>query len=157
MVVIGKRCKNVSASHALSYVLGYCNGNDVSARDEQLLRERSNGQFCRAKSFDTFAPLGPHLVLASAVKDPQALPISLTVNGKRYQDSNTAQMIFGVARIIEFLSESATLLPGTAIYTGTPAGVGMGLKPDKIYLKPGDVMEVSIGEFGTLRNPVANE
>ena len=155
--MIGKRCKNATESTALSYVLGYCNGNDVSARDEQLQRERSNGQFCRAKSFDTFAPLGPYLVLASAVPDPQSLPISLTLNGRPMQTSNTQQMVFSVARIIAYLSESATLLPGTAIFTGTPAGVGMGMKPDKVYLKDGDVMEVTIGELGTLRNTVANE
>ena len=156
VVVIGKRCKDVKAADALSYVLGYCNGNDVSARDEQLLHERSNGQFCRAKSFDTFAPIGPYLLLASAVPDPQSLPISLTVSGHRYQNANTSQMIFNVARIIEFLSESATLLPGTAIFTGTPAGVGLGMKPERIYLKPGDVMEVTIGDMGVLRNPVQN-
>ena len=157
VVVIGRPCKNVSEAEALSYVLGYCNGNDVSARDEQLLKERSNGQFCRAKSFDTFAPLGPHLVLAEAVPDPQVLPISLTVNGKAMQTSNTEQMVFSVAQIIAFLSEAATLLPGTAIFTGTPAGVGMGMKPDKIFLKPGDVVEVTIGDLGTLRNEVQNE
>jgi 2-keto-4-pentenoate hydratase/2-oxohepta-3-ene-1,7-dioic acid hydratase in catechol pathway len=155
-VVIGRRCKNVSASEALQAVLGYCCANDVSARDWQKRPELGGGQWCRGKTFDTFAPLGPVLVPAAELSDPQALAISTLLNGERVQDGHTSDMIFSVAEIISFLSGSTTLLPGTVILTGTPEGVGMAADPPR-WLKPGDRVEVSIEAIGTLSNPVVAE
>ncbi len=155
-VVIGRRCKNVGVEEALGAVLGYTCANDVSARDWQKRPELGGGQWCRGKSFDTFAPLGPVLVPAVELPDPQALAISTDLNGERLQDGHTSDMIFSVAEIIAFLSGSTTLLPGTVILTGTPEGVGMAANPPR-WLKPGDQVEITIEGIGTLRNPVVAE
>ncbi|MCM3901201.1 MAG: fumarylacetoacetate hydrolase family protein [Pyrinomonadaceae bacterium] len=148
-VVIGRRAKNVSVSHALDYVLGYTVFNDVSARDFQF----ADGQWQRGKSCDTFAPMGPKIVTADGVPDPHKLSIKLRLNGKTMQDSNTDQLIFGVPELVAFLSETITLEPGDVIATGTPPGVGFARKPP-VFLKAGDVMEVEIEGLGTLNNPV---
>ena len=126
-VVIGRACKNVDRAHALDYVLGYTCANDVSARDWQI--KRGGSQWCRGKTFDTFAPLGPCLVLKDEIPDPNTLRIQTVLNGKTMQDSNTSDMIFDIPTLIEFLSGSTTLLPGTVILTGTPQGVGAAMKP----------------------------
>ena len=153
-VVIGRRCRNVSRADALQFVLGYTCANDVSARDWQ--KRRSGGQWCRAKSFDTFAPLGPRLVTTDEIPDPNTLAIRTIVNGEVLQSSNTADMIFDIPALIEFLSGSTTLLPGTVILTGTPSGVGMARTPGR-WLQPGDTVTVEIEKIGTLTNPVAAE
>ena len=155
-VVIGRRCKNVGVDEALGAVFGYTCANDVSARDWQKRPELGGGQWCRGKTFDTFAPLGPVLVPAAELPDPQALAISTHLNGERLQHGHTSDMIFSVAEIIAFLSGSTTLLPGTVILTGTPEGVGMAADPPR-WLKPGDLVEVTIEAIGTLRNPVVAE
>ncbi len=153
-VVIGKPCKNVSRENALDYVLGYTCANDVSARDWQI--KLSSGQWCRGKTFDTFAPLGPRLVTADEIPNPNALKIATILNGERVQDWTTADMIFDVPRLIEFLSGSTTLAPGSVILTGTPHGVGMAKKPPR-WLKPGDEVVVEIEGIGQLKNPVLAE
>jgi 2-keto-4-pentenoate hydratase/2-oxohepta-3-ene-1,7-dioic acid hydratase in catechol pathway len=153
-VVIGKPCKNVSRRDALGYVLGYTCGNDVSARDWQL--KRGGGQWCRGKTFDTFCPLGPCLVTPDELPDPNALQLRTLVNGEPLQDWNTRDMIFDVPTLIEFLSGSTTLLPGTVILTGTPHGVGMARKPPR-WLHPGDTVTVEIQGIGALSNPVVQE
>jgi 2-keto-4-pentenoate hydratase/2-oxohepta-3-ene-1,7-dioic acid hydratase in catechol pathway len=153
-VVIGKRCKNVSRAHALDYVLGYSCANDVSARDWQ--KEMGGSQWCRGKTFDTFCPLGPCLVTPDEIPDPNALAIKTVLNGEVMQDWNTNDMIFDVPALIEFLSGSTTLLPGTVILTGTPHGVGMARKPP-VWLKAGDQIAVEIEKIGVLRNPVLDE
>jgi 2-keto-4-pentenoate hydratase/2-oxohepta-3-ene-1,7-dioic acid hydratase in catechol pathway len=153
-VVIGRACKNVSRERALDYVLGYTCANDVSARDWQ--KQFGGGQWCRGKTFDSFAPLGPCLVTRDEIPNPNALSIATILNGERVQDSNTADMIFDVPRLIEFLSGSTTLLPGTVILTGTPSGVGMAKKPPR-WLSPGDAVSVQIEGIGTLTNPVEAE
>lgn len=145
-VVINKTAKNVKKKDALKYVLGYTCANDVSARDCQT----ADGQWARAKSFDTFAPLGPWIETSL---DPFNQPIKCRVNGKVLQDANTSLMIFNVAFIISYLSAGMTLLPGTVIMTGTPAGCGFAQKPP-LWLKPGDTVEVEIGGIGVLSNPV---
>jgi 2-keto-4-pentenoate hydratase/2-oxohepta-3-ene-1,7-dioic acid hydratase in catechol pathway len=155
-VVIGRRCKNVGVDEALKAVLGYTCANDVSARDWQKRPELGGGQWCRGKTFDTFAPLGPVLVSAADLTDPQVLAISTDLNGERLQHGHTSDMIFSVAEIIAFLSGSTTLLPGTVILTGTPEGVGMAADPPR-WLKPGDQVEITIEGIGTLRNPVVAE
>lgn len=154
-VVIGRPCKNVPRSRALEYVLGYTCANDVSARDHQL--RLGGGQWCRGKFFDTFAPLGPRLVTTDEIPDPSALAISTTLNGERVQHSNTSDMIFDVPAIIEYLSGSTTLVPGTVILTGTPQGVGMAAKPQPRWLRPGDTVSIEIERIGTLTNPVMRE
>jgi 2-keto-4-pentenoate hydratase/2-oxohepta-3-ene-1,7-dioic acid hydratase in catechol pathway len=153
-VVIGKACKNVSRNEALKYVLGYTCANDVSARDWQI--KWGGGQWCRGKTFDTFCPLGPCLVTAEDVPNPNELAIKTTLNGETMQDWNTNDMIFDVARLIEFLSGSSTLAPGTVILTGTPHGVGFARKPP-VFLKAGDTVTVEIEKIGALTNPVVNE
>lgn len=153
-VVIGKKCKNVRRAEALKYVLGYTCGNDVSARDWQ--KAFGGGQWCRGKTFDTFAPLGPCLVTADEIPNPNCLGIKTILNGVTVQECNTSDMIFDVPALIEFLSGSTTLLPGTIILTGTPHGVGMGQKPPR-YLKCGDVLTVEIEKIGKLTNPVTLE
>jgi 2-keto-4-pentenoate hydratase/2-oxohepta-3-ene-1,7-dioic acid hydratase in catechol pathway len=153
-VVIGRACKNVSRERALDYVLGYTCANDVSARDWQI--RNGSGQWCRGKTFDTFAPLGPCLVTPDEIPDPNALKIATILNGERVQDWTTADMIFDVPRLIEFLSGSTTLVAGTVILTGTPHGVGMAAKPPH-WLKPGDVVTVEIEGIGQLTNPVVAE
>jgi 2-keto-4-pentenoate hydratase/2-oxohepta-3-ene-1,7-dioic acid hydratase in catechol pathway len=153
-VVIGKRCKNVSEAEALDYVLGYTCANDVSARDWQ--KQYGGGQWCRGKTFDTFAPLGPCLALRDEIPDPGALKIRTVLNGQVMQDWNTGDMIFSVPALVAFLSGSTTLLPGTVILTGTPHGVGMARKPP-VWLKPGDSVTIEIDRIGALTNPVVAE
>jgi len=153
-VVIGKACKNATPANALSHVLGYTCGNDVSARDWQI--KWGGGQWCRGKTFDTFSPLGPCLVTADEIPDPQTLGIRTILNGEKVQDWNTNDMIFNVAEIISFLSGSNTLPPGTVILTGTPHGVGMAAKPPR-WLKPGDEVSIEIDRIGKLTNPVVLE
>lgn len=154
-VVIGRAAKNVRREDALNYVLGYTCANDVSARDHQL--KLGGGQWCRGKFFDTFAPLGPRLVTADEIPNPQSLRIATRLNGELVQNSNTADMIFDVATIIEYLSGSTTLPPGTVILTGTPQGVGMAAKPSPRWLRPGDTVSIEIEKIGTLTNPVLAE
>ena len=151
-VVIGRHAKNVSADRSYDYVLGYTALNDVTARDFQF----GDGQWQRGKSCDTFAPMGQTIVTADAIPDPHKLSIKLKLNGETMQDSNTDQMIFNVARLIEFLSETITLEPGDVIATGTPAGVGFARNPP-VFLKPGDEMEVLIEGMGGLGTPVIEE
>ena len=153
-VVIGKSCKNVSRAKALDFVLGYACCNDVSARDWQI--KRSGGQWCRGKSFDTFSPLGPCLVTRDEIPNPNSLKIRTVLNDQIMQDWNTNDMIFDVPTLIEFLSGSTTLLPGTVILTGTPHGVGMAQKPPR-WLRPGDRVNIEIEKIGTLTNSVENE
>jgi 2-keto-4-pentenoate hydratase/2-oxohepta-3-ene-1,7-dioic acid hydratase in catechol pathway len=153
-VVIGKKAKNVSKEKALEYVLGYTCANDVSARDWQ--KEGGGGQWCRGKTFDTFCPLGPVLVTPDEIPNPNALKIATRVNGETLQDWTTSDMIFDVPTLIEFLTASTTLLPGTVIITGTPHGVGMARDP-KRWLQAGEVVEVEIEGIGILRNPVQEE
>ena len=148
-VVIARTAHHVPASAALDHVLGYTCANDVTARDCQNRRDM---QWARGKSFDTFCPLGEALITADEV-DPGALPIRLLLNGKVMQESNTADMIFGVAELIGFLSEQFTLLPGTVILTGTPPGVGMARQPP-VFLRHGDTVVVEIGGVGALSSPV---
>ena len=153
-VVIGKTAKYVSKADALDHVAGYCIVNDVSERHFQT---KLTGQWTKGKSCDTFGPTGPWLVTRDEVADPQALAMHLDVNGKRMQTGNTATMIFTVAEIIEHLSHLFTLHPGDVISTGTPPGVGMGIKPDPVYLKPGDVMELEIEGLGKQRQEVRQD
>jgi 2-keto-4-pentenoate hydratase/2-oxohepta-3-ene-1,7-dioic acid hydratase in catechol pathway len=153
-VVIGRTCKNVSRANALDYVFGYTCGNDVSARDWQ--KRWGGGQWCRGKTFDTFCPLGPCLVTPDEIPDPNALRLRTVVNGETLQDWSTNDMIFDVPALIEFLSGSTTLLPGTVILTGTPHGVGMAAQPPR-WLKPGDTVSIDIEAIGRLSNPVELE
>ena len=148
-VVIGRQCRGVSASEALDYVAGYTCLNDVSARDFQ----RGDGQWIRAKSQDTFGPMGPYLVTTDDIPDPQTLHIRCLVNGTVLQDSSTDKMIFGVRELIAFISRGITLEPGDVISTGTPHGVGFARKPP-IFLKPNDEVVVEIEGIGKLFNPV---
>lgn len=153
-VVIGKTCKNVSVENALDYVLGYTCANDVSARDWQKVY--GGGQWVKGKSFDTFCPMGPALVTADQVPDPQILPLRTVLNGQIVQESYTGDMIFSVAELISFLSGSTTLLPGTVILTGTPPGVGVAADPQR-FLRPGDEVVVEITGIGMLHNTVQAE
>ncbi len=146
--VIGKEAKYVTESNALDYVAGYCIVNDVSEREFQA--ERS-GQWTKGKSSDTFGPTGPWLVTRDEIKDPQNLKMTTDVNGKRYQDGNTSTMIFGVRFLVHYLSQFFTLHPGDVVSTGTPPGVGLGVKPDPIFLKPGDEMHLTIEGLGEQR------
>ena len=150
-VVIGKTAKYVSKENALDHVAGYCICNDVSERHFQ---NHLTGQWTKGKSCDTFGPTGPWLVTRDEVADPQNLAMRLDVNGKRMQTGNTATMIFTVAEIIEHLSQLFTLHPGDVISTGTPPGVGLGMKPEPVYLKAGDVMELEIEGLGKQRQEV---
>ena len=150
-VVIGKTAKYVSKEEALNYVAGYCIVNDVSERHFQT---NLTGQWTKGKSCDTFGPTGPWLVTRDEVEDPQNLDMTLDVNGRRMQTGNTATMIFSVAEIIEHLSQLFTLHPGDVITTGTPPGVGLGIKPTPVFLKKGDVMELSIEGLGQQRQKV---
>jgi 2,4-didehydro-3-deoxy-L-rhamnonate hydrolase len=148
-VVIGERARNVPAARALDVVAGYTCFNDVSARDLQF----QDGQWTRAKSLDTFSPVGPRVVPASEVGDPQALRIRCLLNGKAMQDSSTAEMVFSVAELVAALSDGVTLEPGDLIVTGTPAGVGFARRPP-VYLRAGDEVTVEIERIGSLTNPV---
>jgi len=147
--VIGTRVKGVSAENALEAVAGYTCLNDVSARVLQF----ADGQCTRAKSLDTFCPIGPHVVPREEVGDPQALRIQCRVNGETVQDGSTADMIFGVAELFAYVSATITLEPGDVIATGTPPGVAFG-RPDGRYLQDGDTVEVEIERIGVLVNPV---
>ena len=149
-VVIGATARRVPKDKALSYVAGYCLANDVSERHWQIHR---GGQWVKGKSFDTFGPLGPYLVTADEIPDPQKLPLALKLNGQTRQNSSTSDMIFSVAEIVAHLSLFMTLLPGDVIVTGTPEGVGLGMKPPT-FLKKGDVMELDGGILGTQRQIV---
>lgn len=153
-VVIGKTCHNVSKADALDYVLGYTCANDVSARDWQ--KNGGGGQWCRGKTFATFCPLGPHLVTSDEIPNPNMLSIKTVLNGEVMQDWNTNDMIFDVPTLIEFLSGSTVLAPGTVILTGTPHGVGFARNP-QVFLKNGDVVDIEIEGIGTLTNPVIDE
>ncbi|MBN2716506.1 MAG: fumarylacetoacetate hydrolase family protein [Deltaproteobacteria bacterium] len=150
-VVIGTAAKNVSADNAFQHVFGYCCANDISARRWQ--KHAGAGQWARGKSFDTFCPLGPALVTRDEIDDPHALAISTVLNGRMMQRSNTCDMIFRIPRLISYLSQDTTLLPGTVILTGTPEGVGY-VRTPPVYLSHGDVLQVSIDKLGTLENPV---
>jgi 2-keto-4-pentenoate hydratase/2-oxohepta-3-ene-1,7-dioic acid hydratase in catechol pathway len=149
-VVIGRRAKHVPIERAFDYVLGYMNFNDVSARDFQF----ADGQWQRGKACDTFAPMGPFVLLRELAGDPHALRIRLRLNGQTMQDSSTAQLIFGVDHVVSFLSQTVTLEPGDVIATGTPPGVGFARKPP-VFLKAGDVVEVEVEGLGVLSNTVA--
>lgn len=153
-IVIGKRCFNVPKAEALNYVLGYTCANDVSARDWQ--RDGGGGQWCRGKTFATFCPLGPCLVTTDEIPNPNTLKIRTVLNGEVMQDWNTDDMIFDVPTLIEFLSASTVLTPGTVILTGTPHGVGAARTPP-VFLKHGDSVTIEIEKIGALTNPVVEE
>jgi len=153
-IVIGRQCKNAPKDKALDYVLGYTCANDVSARDWQ--GKWGGGQWCRGKTFDTFAPLGPCLVLKDEIPDPGALRLRTALNGQVMQDWHTGDMIFDVPALVSFLSGSTTLLPGTVILSGTPHGIGAARKPP-VFLKPGDTVTIEIDRIGALTNPVVEE
>ena len=142
--VIGKPGKYISEADAMSHVAGYCVVNDVSERDFQI---RKQGQWTKGKSCDTFGPVGPWLVTADEVEDPQALALWTEVNGHRYQDGNTDTMVYGVQYLVSYLSKFMTLQAGDLVATGTPPGVGMGQNP-RVFLKPGDVMRLGIEGLG---------
>ena len=147
-IIIGRRASYVSEADAMQHVAGYALHNDYSEREWQLER---GGQWVKGKSCDTFAPLGPFLATRDEVADPQSLKLWLSVNGVMRQNSTTAQMIFGVRQLVSYISQFMTLLPGDVISTGTPPGVGLGLKPQPIFLQSGDVVELGIEGLGTQR------
>jgi 2,4-diketo-3-deoxy-L-fuconate hydrolase len=149
-VVIGTRAQYVSVEQALGHVAGYCVVNDVSERAFQL----ATSQWDKGKGFDTAGPIGPWLVTTDEVRDPQALDMWLDLNGKRMQAGNTRTMIFSVAQIVSHVSQYMTLLPGDIITTGTPPGVGMGIKPNPVWLKPGDVLTLGIKGLGEQKQKV---
>ena len=150
-VVIGTTARYVSEAEALNHVAGYCVVNDVSEREYQLER---GGTWDKGKGCDTFGPVGPWLVTADEVPDPQQLAMWLEVNGHRFQNGSTRTMVFNVAQLVSYISRFTTLYPGDLISTGTPPGVGMGVKPESVYLKPGDTMQLSIKGLGTQRQSV---
>ena len=154
VVILGKDCKNATRENALGHVLGYTCGNDVTARDWQ--KSFGGNQWCRGKSFDTFAPLGPCIVTPDEIPDPQNLTLKSIVNGDVRQCSSTADQIFSVIDLIVFLSGSTTLPAGTAIFTGTPSGAGFARTPP-VFLQPGDTVTIAIDGIGELTNPVALE
>lgn len=147
-IIIGKKASYVSEADAMDHVAGYALHNDYSEREWQLER---GGQWVKGKSCDTFAPLGPFLATTDEIPDPQALPLWLTVNGVSRQNSTTAQMIFNVRQLVSYISQFMSLLPGDVISTGTPPGVGLGLKPEPVFLKAGDVVELGIQGLGVQR------
>ncbi len=149
VVVIGRAARRVSEDHALDHVLGYTCGDDISARDLQF----GDTQWTRGKALDTFAPMGPWIVTADEIPDPQVLGIRCLVNGETRQDDTTAHMLFPVARLIAFITEAITLQPGDVIYSGTPPGVGHARRPPA-YLQPGDVVRVEIDRIGALENRI---
>ncbi len=149
-IVIGTVARHVSEADALRHVAGYCVVNDVSERSFQL----ATSQWDKGKGADTFGPIGPWLVTTDEIKDPQSLDLWLDVNGRRMQTGNTRTMIFGVATIVSHVSQYMTLMPGDIITTGTPPGVGMGIKPSPVFLKPGDVMTLGIKGLGEQRQTV---
>jgi len=148
-VIIGKQGRHIPEDEALDYVAAYTNANDVSARDAQF----ADGQWVRGKSFDTFCPIGPYLLTADEVPDPQDLRIQCRLNGDVMQDSTTAEMIFGVRFLLAYISRTCTLMPGDIIITGTPGGVGVSRNP-QVFIKPGDIVEIEVDKLGCLRNPV---
>jgi 2-keto-4-pentenoate hydratase/2-oxohepta-3-ene-1,7-dioic acid hydratase in catechol pathway len=152
-VIIGTRAKNIAKRDALKHVAGYCTINDLSEREFQAERA---GQWTKGKSYDTFGPVGPWLVTPDEVPDPQKLGMWLDLNGKRVQNGSTATMVFGVGHIVAYLSQFFTLLPGDIITTGTPPGVGMGMKPQR-FLKPGDVMRLGIDGLGEQEQKVVRD
>jgi 2-keto-4-pentenoate hydratase/2-oxohepta-3-ene-1,7-dioic acid hydratase in catechol pathway len=154
VVIIGRECLNATRENALDFVLGYTCGNDVSARDWQL--KKGGSQWCRGKTFATFAPMGPCLVTADEIPNPNSLGIRTILNGEVMQDWNTDDMIFDVPTLIEFLSGSTVLSAGTVIFTGTPHGVGGARKPP-VFLKDGDTCTIEIDGIGALTNPVVDE
>ena len=149
-IVIGSKAQYVSVAEALDYVAGYCVVNDVSERAFQM----ATGQWDKGKGFDTAGPIGPWLVTTDEIKDPQVLDMWLDVNGKRMQTGNTRTMIFNCAQIVSHVSQYMTLLPGDVICTGTPPGVGLGVKPTPVFLKPGDVMTLGIRGLGEQKQKV---
>ena len=151
-IVMGSKAQYVSEADALKHVAGYCVVNDVSERAFQL--GRPGGQWDKGKGFDTAGPIGPWLVTTDEIKDPQTLDMWLEVNGKRMQSGNTRTMIFSCAQIVSHVSEYMTLLPGDIICTGTPPGVGLGMKPEPVFLKPGDVMTLGIRGLGEQKQKV---
>jgi 2,4-diketo-3-deoxy-L-fuconate hydrolase len=151
-IVIGSKTRYVSEADALKHVAGYCMVNDVSEREYQV--DRGGSQWDKGKGCDTFGPIGPWMVTRDEVPDPQTLGMWLDVNGKRFQTGNTKTMIFGAAFLVSYLSRFMTLYPGDLITTGTPPGVGMGVKPSPVYLKAGDVMTLGIDGLGTQRQRV---
>lgn len=151
LVVIGRTAQYLRADDAMAHVAGYALHNDYSERYWQLER---GGQWVKGKSFDTFAPIGPYFVPANLVRDPQDLNLWLSVNGRKRQDSNTREMVFGVAELVRYLSHCMTLEPGDCITTGTPAGVGLGCNPPE-YIRPGDVIELGIDGLGSQRQVAA--
>ena len=152
-VIIGRKAKNIAEKDAMKYIAGYCTVNDLSEREFQI--ERS-GQWTKGKSYDTFGPIGPWLVTRDEVKDPQNLGLWLELNGQRVQNGSTKTMVFGVAYIVAHLSQFFTLMPGDVITTGTPPGVGMGMKPP-LYLKPGDKMVICVEGLGVQRQKVVRD
>ncbi len=150
--VIGKKAQSVPEADALNYVAGYMICNDVSEREWQL---EHGSQWSKGKSFDTFAPLGPWFVTADEIKDPQSLAMWLDVNGQRKQTGSTSTMIFGVKKLVSYLSYMCTLTPGDVVSTGTPPGVGMGIKPTAQFLKAGDEMRLGIDGLGEQKQKVA--
>ena len=152
-VIIGTKAKNIAKRDALKHVAGYCTINDLSEREFQAERA---GQWTKGKSYDTFGPVGPWLVTTDEVADPQKLGMWLDLNGKRVQNGSTATMVFGVAHIVAYLSQFFTLFPGDIITTGTPPGVGMGMKPQR-FLKPGDVMRLGIDGLGEQEQKVVRD
>jgi 2-keto-4-pentenoate hydratase/2-oxohepta-3-ene-1,7-dioic acid hydratase in catechol pathway len=151
-VVIGTRASYVEEANAMDHVAGYCIVNDVSERDYQ--RHGGGGQWIKGKSPETFAPIGPWLVTKDEIPDPQKLALWCEVDGRRFQDGSTRTMIFGVAHLVSHLSRYMTLLPGDVISTGTPPGVGMGVKPEPVFLKPGNAMHLGIEGLGEQRQEV---
>jgi 2,4-diketo-3-deoxy-L-fuconate hydrolase len=149
-IVIGRKAQYVSEDSALDYVAGYCLANDVSERAFQL----QSSQWDKGKGCDTFGPLGPWIATRDEIPDPQNLEMWLDVNGKRMQSGNTRTMIFGVKKLVSYCSNYMTLLPGDVICTGTPPGVGMGKKPEPVYLKPGDVVTLGIQGLGEQRQKI---
>ncbi len=147
-VVIGAGGRYIAEDQATAHVAGYCVVNDISEREFQLKR---SGTWDKGKGCDTFGPIGPWLVTADEIADPQQLALWLEVDGRRYQESNTNQLIFGVARLVSYLSQFMSLQPGDLIATGTPPGVGMGQKPESIYLRPGQTMRLGIDGLGEQR------
>ncbi|MEO9169442.1 MAG: fumarylacetoacetate hydrolase family protein [Aestuariivirga sp.] len=152
-VIIGRKAKNIKEADAMKHVAGYCVVNDLSEREFQT---EGTGQWTKGKGYDTFGPIGPWLVTRDEVKDPQNLEMWLDLNGKRMQHGSTKTMVFGVAHIVAYLSQFFTLHPGDVITTGTPPGVGMGMKPP-LYLKPGDKMVIAIEGLGVQRQKVVRD
>jgi 2-keto-4-pentenoate hydratase/2-oxohepta-3-ene-1,7-dioic acid hydratase in catechol pathway len=150
--IIGRGGRHIAADHWAAHVFGYTLLNDVSARDFQM----ATSQWMIGKTFDTFAPMGPHLVSADEIADPHALDISLRINGEVLQQSNTRELIFKIPDLVAYLSSVVTLEPGDVVSTGTPAGVGFARKPPR-FLKPGDDVVVRVEHIGELRNPVVAE